>query len=111
MRKNLIIHHNEWYWGVAETIISNGGRGVCKVTKAKVENDAWLDGLSVVAGSRKKGIGNSLLARAQERAKAIGATRLSLWTEPQSWMREWYERQGFQVVEEDRDRVILSKML
>lgn len=93
---NPMIHLNKWYWGISETIIIGGGKGVCKVS---IENDdlsvAWLSDVSVIPLYRKRGYGNEILQWAIARAQCLGAKTLYLFTDPNDWPIEWYKRHGF----------------
>lgn len=93
-----IIHHNEEYWGTAETIVLAGGAGVCKLSFYNDEpTAAWLYNISVIPEKREQGIGQALLNEAFERA-AKERPYLYLNVAPGSWVKDWYIRNGFEVL-------------
>jgi GNAT superfamily N-acetyltransferase len=95
--KNPIIHHNEWWWGISETIIAGQGVAICKVS---IENNdmsvAWLSDVSIVPAYRGRGYGNELLYYAIQRAQVVMRAKiLYLRANPHDWPIEWYKRHGF----------------
>ncbi len=47
----------------------------------------------------RQGIGRQLLAAAEERAATLGLNRLEAWTRDDEWVRQWYRKQDFQLVD------------
>lgn len=60
---------------------------------------AWLSNLCVIASHRGQGIGSRLLAELIQRARDLGAGRVSLHASVQ--MRPLYQRHGFQLREDE----------
>ena len=94
--KKEVIHRNEWYWGRSVTVILAGGYASVKVS---VEDDdrsvALISDLIVHPERRGEGLGNLLLEKACLEAAAMGAKKVLLSVEPDSWMVGWYRRHGF----------------
>jgi len=109
-----IIHHNEEYWGVAESIILDGGSGLCKLSYYDDEPTAvWLYGVSVIPEKRGQGIGQELLNISISRAKDSNRHYLYLSVNPETWQKEWYIRNGFEIMgpSDDWKYIVLRKNL
>ena len=110
----MLIHQNAWFWGRTETIVIEGGKGLCSVS---VDNDdtsaAWIHGLSVLPEYRRKGLGRQLLQTAQFRAGLMGAKVVYLKADPNSFVAGWYFREGFrqEYAETDTGYLVMSKVL
>ena len=74
---------------------------------------AWLSTLVIDENNREDGFGNHLLAHAEEQAKKMGRSAISLEVVWGSWGRDWYERKGFVVVAEgiNEDMVVMTKFI
>lgn len=71
-----------------------------------------MEDLSVSEGSRKHGVGLSLVQACEKISRENGCEELILWVEKDSWVRGWYEKLGFVEYELDKDhpsRVWMSK--
>ena len=92
----MLIHQNTWLWGRTETIVVKDGAGICSVS---IDNDdysvAWIHGLSVLPAFRRQGLGRQLLETAQYRAGIMGAKVIFLKADPDSFVADWYRREGF----------------
>lgn len=108
-----VIHKNTWCWGRTHTIIIRNGHGLVNVS---VENDnpkaASIHGLSVTEDYRRLGIGRALIMEAEQEAREMGATRVGIATEPNSWLEDWYKRLGYEFDSYDENNlIVLSKNL
>ena len=56
----------------------------------------WIMELSVSKDYRDEGLGTKLMGIAEVIAVYAGGTKLRLWVVEDSWMRDWYERLGFE---------------
>lgn len=107
------IHKNTWCWGRTHTIVCHGGRGIVNIS---IENDnplvATIHGVSVLPNNRENGIGTELIELAEREAYEMGASRVCLATEPDSWLEKWYKRLGYQFdsYNEDNLKVLVKEL-
>jgi len=47
----------------------------------------------------RQGIGRQLLLAAEKRARTLDLNRLEAWTRDDEWVRQWYQKQDFQLVD------------
>lgn len=76
--------------------------------------DGFIWGLFVEEPHRGQGIGRALLQRAETIAKDSGCKRVFLdWSckESSEWVRQWYERSGYEEVGFSGDKILLQKYL
>jgi len=60
------------------------------------EGSCYLGMLSINPASQAKGLGRQLMAAAEDKARALGATRMVLRVlHPRTELMEWYERRGY----------------
>ena len=80
---------------------------------SKKSRATWLSTLIVDENHRNEGHGNELLQYAEEEARKMDSSALSLEVEWKSWKRDWYERKGFVVVAEgiEDNMVVMTKIL
>lgn len=79
-----------------ELVAVDGAATVLGLLDVTVEDDeATMDTVAVHPDHQRRGIGRSLLAAAEERAKALGATRLDAWTRDSPETLRWYRAMGF----------------
>lgn len=87
---------------MTETFITDDGFGMISVDYVKEKPDvAFIHDLSVIPFSRKIGMGNALLAHAIKSAKERQCECVELEYFHQitpTWVREWYERNGFEEI-------------
>ena len=106
--KGVVIHKNIWCWGRTHTIVIRSGHGLVSVS---VENDnpsvAIIHGLSVTEDYRGLGTGRTLIWEAEQEAREMGASQVSLATEPDSWLEKWYKRLGYEFNSYDEDNLIV----
>ena len=84
---------------LGRTLYITRAGGLALVMVTIMEDDpavAFLHDLIVESHCRGIGLGNQLLRDACFEAWRQGAGRIKLMVQPQSWMEEWYERNGFQ---------------
>ena len=55
----------------------------------------YLAGLHVDEKERRKGVGTKLLQVLENVGIGLGACVLSLWVKKDSWVHEWYKRNGY----------------
>lgn len=95
-----ICHVSYEEWGVLITVMEKQGRGMAR-TYAYNEDmgTIYFDSLSVSENHRNKGIGSQLLNHHLDLIKVLGNADIkldsNLWTKKDSWMYEWYERNGY----------------
>ena len=66
----------------------------------------WLAAVYVIPEARRQGIGEQLVSKVTEIARAKGFDTLYLWTTDQ---RNWYERLGWQLLEQfDKNGTLVS---
>ena len=101
-------HKNQWIWGKTHTVVWWNGVGLVNVS---VENEtpelATIHGISVLPTYRKRGYGTKLLHLAENEARKMGATRVCLATEPNSWLEEWYKSLGYEFDSYNEDNLIV----
>lgn len=88
--------------------------GICRLTfNGDVDGVCFISTLTVDFSHRKIGIGKSLLRKAEILAKAYAYKRISLQVENNSWKKDWYKREGYEVIADgyDEDMIIMSKKL
>ena len=87
--------------------------GTCRLTiSPKCPNVAFLSTVVVDEAHRRQGVGNALLAAAEQIAKQKVCNVVTLQVEHE-WKIRWYARHGFQVVGEgyDENMVMMSKFI
>ena len=106
--KILKTHKNTWAWGKTHTLIIYDGAGLVNIS---IENDnptvATIHGISVIESYRRKGMGRLLLKLAEIEAKEMGAELICIATEPNSWIEEWYKRNGYKFNSYDENNLIV----
>lgn len=55
--------------------------------------------LAIHPDYRRQGIGRELFFEAMERARAAGMQYLEAWTRDDRWVRDWYDKMGFELVQ------------
>lgn len=79
-----------------ELVAVDGSDVVVGLMDVTVEEDvATIDTVAVHPDHQHRGIGRALLALAEERARALGATRLDAWTRDSPDTLRWYQSTGF----------------
>ena len=69
---------------------------------------AWIEDVVVDAGARGKGVGESLISAALERAAALGCRSVDLTSSPREAANRLYQRLGFQRRESNVYRYVAS---
>ena len=102
------VHKNTWVWGQTRTIIYQNGVGFVNISIENIDpTRAIIHGLSILPFYRKCGKGTKLLKKAEQEAKKMGASQVSLATEPDSWLEKWYKRLGYEFNSYDEDNLIV----
>ena len=79
-------------------IFSDDGRVSCKLSIYNDNlQDAFISDLYVDESIRKQGCATAILNWCSEYAKDRGCNSLSLRSDNDDWVREWYKRLGFKV--------------
>jgi ribosomal protein S18 acetylase RimI-like enzyme len=108
---NYICHFNKTDWGEEILIMKIDGLAFSKIYwyNDKYEgtfentdefNKIYLSSLSVDESIRKQGVGNELLNKFQTIAFYLIRKELFLWCLDNSWISEWYKREGFKYFDE-----------
>ena len=105
--KRFIYHHEE----NGTMIMTIGGEGICSVSLDEIRTCAVMYRLSVGEKYRRKGYGKLLLNEAENEARRLGATVVSLAAKKGSFMLDWYQRSGYKPIFSDNEYVTLYKEL
>ena len=109
MTDNFIHSVSMWDDYTCVTIVALDGKSSCRL---HIYNDnpqeAIVSDLYVANLERKKGIATELLEYCKRIAKSFNCTSLSLRSDTNDWVREWYRRIGF---EEVSSQVWLTKKI
>ena len=82
----------------AITIIADNETASCRIHIYDEEPDmAVISDLYVAQGERGKGIATKLIHYCIHHAKAQGCTEVSLRSDNDDFVRQWYQRLGFEV--------------
>lgn len=102
---NYVYHRNKPPYGDTTTIITEDASAYVMITRfnSTAKDTAVIHDLVVLKERRGEGLGSALLEEAVAEAGRIGATKVRLSTEPDSWLEEWYMRHGFQETGEVED--------
>lgn len=107
-------HTNQWWWGMSIDIVKiNGTAMVCvKFDEKSFPKTGYICDLSVIESFRKKGVGNDMmqLALAECRTQNMNFARLHVDAK-NNWLREWYERLGFNELSRDENEIEMIKKL
>jgi GNAT superfamily N-acetyltransferase len=60
------------------------------------DDTLYLSSVFVEECNRKRGYGSKILKAAEEVAKTLGISKIRLKVETNSWMEEWYKRNGYE---------------
>lgn len=102
-----IYHHKE----DGTTIMTAGGEGICSVTLDEIKSCAMIYQLSVEERHRRNGYGKMLLDEAENEARRLGASVVSLAAKKGSFMLDWYQRDGYEPLFSDSEYVTLYKKI
>ena len=102
------IHHHE---DDGTVIMMEGGKGICIVSLDEVKSCAMIYRLSVEKNHRRNGYGRMLLKEAEDEARRLGASVVSLSAKKGSFMLDWYQRCGYRPVFSGDEFVTLYKEL
>jgi GNAT superfamily N-acetyltransferase len=81
----------EYVW-----LMTPSGSGHCRACFLEGDEDGYIDFLSVTEENRGKGIATMLLKECERIvSEDFGQSKVWLWVEDPSWMKEWYERCGY----------------
>nr|DAJ71893.1 MAG TPA: acetyltransferase domain containing protein [Herelleviridae sp.] len=102
-----IYHHEE----DGTLIVIAGGEGTCSVKLDEVKSCAWVYRLSVEEKHRRNGYGKLLLSEAEDEARRLGASVMSLAVKKDTFMLDWYQRSGYEPLFSDSEYVTLYKKI
>ena len=116
----IITYIAEWPTWDHVVVLRQGGVEIKGIIEIRIFKDgerkgeAYLWNLHVRGDRRRWGYGKELLREAIKIAKERGCKKVSLdWdiTETPRWVRDWYEREGFEEREFGSDYVFMEKKL
>lgn len=111
---NVFYHKNSWWWGRSIDIIKCDGTAiVCvKFDEKTFPKTGYICDLSVLSTERKKGLGNKMMRYALMSCKDNGMTFARLHVDAKNiWLKEWYERLGFNELSRDENEIEMIKEL
>lgn len=95
--KDFVGHEKSTDYGDTLYIFQKDGKGLVRLEEEDdVAGVFWIMELSVSKEDREDGLGTKLMGIAEDIAVYAGGTKLRLWVVEDSWMRDWYERLGFE---------------
>ena len=111
METNYKFIHSVAMWEdyTAITIVALDNNSSCRIQIYDDNpNEAIVSDLYVAHLERKKGVATEMLDYCMRLAKSFDCTSLSLRSDTNDWIREWYRRSGF---EEVSSQVWLNKKI
>ena len=108
----MIKHYKTESWGYSVLVMEKTGKAFGRIYRYNDERTTfYLEGLSVDANARGKGMGNLLLKTLEEEGRRRGAKTFCLWVKKDTWMYKWYQRRGYSFLlnHEEEDFVYMSK--
>ena len=100
----VIKHENKTPWGYHAIFMVEDGKGIGRVYWYDGETEvAIMDMLGVNEEYRKNGLGTTLQIIRENYALEKGFIKMTLYTDPGSWMYEWYKRRGYVYTEDKND--------
>lgn len=104
---NYIKHYKEDSWGFSIFIMEESGNGFARMYQYLDQpNVLYLDMLSVSIDFRNKGLGTELQEVREDFGRLQGCELVMLSVKKDSWMKEWYERRGYQYYSDGEDNLI-----
>lgn len=95
--KDFVGHRKSTDYGESLYIFQKDGIGLVRLEdEDDVDGVFWIMELSVSKEYREEGLGTTLMKIAEDIAKYAGGIKLRLWVEKDKWMKDWYERLGFE---------------
>jgi len=92
-----ISHLTESDWGKSILIMRKDGLAFARIYWFNDDNTTvYLDWLSVYETIRNCGVGTDLQEIREKIGKSMGAKYSCLWVKKDTWMREWYEKRGYE---------------
>ena len=80
------------------TIFLTEGLGSCRLSiYSDAPEDAVISDLFIPENCRNQGLGREILESCEKFAKEQGCNSISLRSDNDDWIREWYKRLGFEV--------------
>ena len=112
-KKKYLFHFTKWWWGDSYNIVADGGIGLVEIQYDKsMPNVGYIKGLSVFDNYRNRGIAKALMAVCEQHAIDFGKKFLQLSVEKDNeWLKAWYERLGFVVLNEEEHTFLMIKAL
>lgn len=97
-------HERKSKWGKDFVFMEVEGKAVGRVYMYDDEEYvAYIEGLHVSENERLKGLGSNLLTKLIDKCKELGAKRCVLWCFKKEWTYNWYQRIGFNYLDEYDD--------
>lgn len=95
-KRNYIFHGKRESWGSSVYIMHEIGYSFVRIYCYNDNNDVlYLESLSVDENKRNGGYGNGLLYICEQYARIAKIKTIQLWCDKNSWVYEWYKRNGY----------------
>lgn len=115
MEQNEFVYHVcQWYWGRSIDIVKTDGTAiVCvKFDEKTFPKTGYICDLSVLETERRKGYGWLMMQYAINACRDHNMTFARLHVDAKNiWLREWYERLGFNELSRDENEIEMIKKL
>lgn len=99
-----IEHENDWWWGHSTVFISTDGKWTVDLSVNKeYPKHGCVRCLMVHESIRQHGVGTWIMKMVEEKAKAKGLEFLFLDANKTLFVKDWYERLGYEVTGENEE--------
>lgn len=104
VKKRFITHFKSDSWGDQIVIMEKRGKAFARIYWYHDDDSTvYLDSLSVDISARKQGIGTELQQLRERMGLLMGASKACLWVKRNTWMHAWYERRGYEYLNEHEE--------
>ena len=92
-------HYRKAYQNTQFLIIESNGKRIGRLYLSRMEDQIRIMDITLAPSSRGQGIGSNLIREVQDEARSAGLA-VTLHAEKLGQMAKYYERLGFEVIEE-----------